>query len=396
MIPGEARPDKPDTGTDRLTCTVPCRTRIKLNKKACTVLPQDDFFGSGHAESLNNFFVRLVFKLCSMEAKRAASDPTALVQEVALHTLQIESETLAGLQASILHEDFATVVQLIYHTPGRVVVTGIGKSAIIAQKIVATFNSTGTPALFMHAADAIHGDLGMVLPDDVVIAISKSGETPEIKALAPLVKKLGKALVGMVGQPESFLAKQSDYCLFTPVTREADPNNLAPTASTTAQIVMGDCLATALLALRGFSSAHFAQFHPGGALGKQLYLRVSDLYPLHLKPSVSPAATLPAIIVEMTSKRLGAAVVVNENEQVLGIITDGDLRRLLQKTLQLEGILAQDIMSPSPTTILPDEMAVQAMSMLREKSITQLVVADEQGVYLGLVHLHDLLREGIV
>lgn len=331
-----------------------------------------------------------------MEAKRATSDDKALAQEVALHTLQIESETLAGLRASILHDDFATVVQLIYHTPGRVVVTGIGKSAIIAQKIVATLNSTGTPALFMHAADAIHGDLGMVLPDDVVIAISKSGETPEIKALAPLVKKLGKALVGMVGQADSFLGRQSDYLLLTPVNREADPNNLAPTASTTAQIVMGDCLATALLALRGFSSDHFAQFHPGGALGKQLYLRVSDIYPLHLKPAVPPTASLPEIIVEMTSKRLGAAVVTDGQEKVLGIITDGDLRRLLQKTLQLEGILAQDIMSPSPATILPDEMAVQAMSFLRERSITQLVVADEYGTYLGLVHLHDLLREGIV
>jgi len=261
--------------------------------------------------------------------------------------------------------------------------------------MVATFNSTGTPAVFMHAADAIHGDLGIVQTDDIVLCISKSGETSEIKVLVPLVKKLGSLMIGMVSNVDSFLAKKVDYILHTPCELEADPNNLAPTASTASQMAMGDAVATSLLALRGFTANDFAQYHPGGALGKQLYLRVNDIYPQNNKPFVLENENIRNTIIEMTSKRLGVAVVVDESEDVKGIITDGDLRRMLLSKNEVEHLKAKDIMSKNPQTIDPNEMAVKALEVMRSKSITQLIVVDEEK-YLGVIHLHDLLREGLV
>lgn len=317
-----------------------------------------------------------------------------LISETALNTLNIEIQTLINLRESI-NTDFIKTVETIVKTKGRVVVTGIGKSAIVAQKIVATFNSTGTPSLFMHAADAIHGDLGMVQPDDIILCLSKSGDTPEIKVLVPLLKNFGNVLVAMVSNKESYLGKHAHFILHTPISQEADPNNLAPTASTTAQMAMGDALATALLALRGFNSEHFAQLHPGGALGKQLYLRVRDIYTLHGTPSVSQQTNLKNTILEMTSQRLGATVVLDAYNKVCGIITDGDLRRLLIRDMDLKTVKAADIMSSNPQTIEPDMLAVEALKLMREKSITQLIVSQE-GQYLGMVHLHDLLREGLV
>lgn len=318
-----------------------------------------------------------------------------LILKTAQRTLEIEAETLQKLRQS-LNGDFIEVVQRIYHCAGRVIVTGIGKSALVAQKIVATLNSTGTPASFLHAADAIHGDLGMIRPDDIVICLSKSGETPEIRVLAPLVKHMGNLLVGMVSRRDSFLGLQADIVLFTPVDQEADPNNLAPTASTTAQMALGDALATSLLALRGFSPRDFAQYHPGGALGKQLYLRVQDLYPLNEKPKVGPGDSLQKTILEMTSKRLGATAVVDEHDRILGVITDGDLRRMLEKGADLTQLSAADLMSHHPKTIEPDALAVNALGLMRKHSITQLLVASPEGRYLGVVHLHDIIREGVI
>jgi arabinose-5-phosphate isomerase len=314
---------------------------------------------------------------------------------VGLATLAIEESTIASLRQS-LDNAFVRCVRAIYRSRGRLVVTGIGKSAIIAQKIVATLNSTGTPALFMHAADAIHGDLGMIRPHDLVLCLSKSGETAEIKALAPLVKHLGNKLIGMTSRQDSFLAQRSDYLLHTPIAQEADPNNLAPTASTTAQMAMGDALATALLQLRGFTSADFAQYHPGGALGKQLYLRVVDLYPRNAKPSVQPDTELQETILEMTAKCLGATAVVDSDAQLLGIITDGDLRRQLERHADLSGLRASDLMTTKPKTITANTLAVLALEQMREHSISQLIVVDEAGHYLGFVHLHDLIREGLI
>lgn len=317
-----------------------------------------------------------------------------IITETALRTIRIESEAVAALAEGV-NQDFIACVMRIYEFQGRVVVTGVGKSALIAQKIAATFNSTGTPALFMHAADAIHGDLGMIQPQDVVICLSKSGETPEIKLLVPLVKHMGNLLVGMVSRKDSFLARQADLVLHTPVDQEADPNNLAPTASTTAQAAMGDALATSLLALRGFSPSDFAQFHPGGTLGKQLYLRVSDLYPSNEKPTVHPDTPLHQTILEMTSRRLGCAVVTDEQDEVLGIITDGDLRRMLEREPHGGPLMARQIMTRDPKTIRPEELAVGALELMRRNSITQLVVADGKK-YLGIIHLHDLIREGLL
>lgn len=312
----------------------------------------------------------------------------------ALATLDIEIETLINLRACI-NADFVQTVETIVQSKGRVIITGIGKSAIVAQKIVATLNSTGTPSVFMHAADAIHGDIGIVQRDDTVICISKSGDTPEIKVLVPLLKNFGSILISMVANKESYLAKQSNFILHTPITQEADPNNLAPTASTTAQMAMGDALAVALLAVRGFTSQDFAQFHPGGALGKQLYLRVRDIYPNHGAPSVSRDTNLKNTILEMTSQRLGAAVVLDESHHIIGIITDGDLRRMLVKDLDIKLVRAEDVMTPHPLTIDANALAVEAMVLMRQKSITQLVVVDNER-YVGMVHLHDLLKEGIV
>ncbi|MBX2928227.1 MAG: KpsF/GutQ family sugar-phosphate isomerase [Saprospiraceae bacterium] len=316
------------------------------------------------------------------------------IEEIARRTISIEIETLRCLLDSV-DEDFTGAVRAIFGSKGRLIVTGIGKSAIVAQKVVATLNSTGTPALFMHAADAIHGDLGMMLPDDAVLCLSKSGETPEIKALVPLVKRMGNLLIGMVANRDSYLGKQARFILHTPVSQEADPNNLAPTASTTAQMALGDALATALLALRGFSPQDFAQFHPGGALGKQLYLRVSDIYPGNEKPAVSPADSIRQAIIEISSKRLGATAVLDENGLLAGIITDGDLRRMLQHNPDINALLVREVMQSSPITVLPDTLAAEAFDIMRRRSITLLIVA-EGNKYLGMVHLHDLIREGLI
>ncbi len=316
------------------------------------------------------------------------------ILSIAQRTLQIEAETLSNLQAEI-GSQFVEGVKAIFKSNGRVIVTGIGKSAIIAQKIVATFNSTGTPSIFMHAADAIHGDLGMIQSNDIVLCLSKSGDTSEIKVLIPLLRNIGIPLVAIVSNKQSFLAKNSDHLIYTPVSQEADPNNLAPTASTTAQLAMGDAIATALLALKGFSPKDFAQFHPGGILGKQLYLRVRDLYPNNDRPVVDIEADIQTTIIEMTSKRLGVTAVTDQNNKLIGIITDGDLRRMLERGDDTHSQKAKDIMSPAPKTISSDTLAVKALELMRTNSITQLLVEDE-GTYLGVIHLHDLIREGLV
>ncbi|MCC7245124.1 MAG: KpsF/GutQ family sugar-phosphate isomerase [Saprospiraceae bacterium] len=317
--------------------------------------------------------------------------------DLAKQTLRIEADALHALAESLDDtSDFSRCVEDVAATRGRLVLTGIGKSAIVAQKIVATLNSTGTPSLFLHAADAIHGDLGMILPDDLVLCLSKSGETPEIKVLAPLVKNFGNRLIAMTAQRESTLARLADYVLWTPIAQEADPNNLAPTASTTAQMALGDALAVALLARRGFSAADFAKFHPGGALGKQLYLRVRDLCHQHGQPAVRPDADLATILLEISAKRLGATAVLNDAGHLLGIITDGDLRRMLQRSDMSPDLKALDILTANPRIIHPDAMAVDALAQMRQYAVSQLVVVDETGQYLGMVHLHDLLREGLV
>lgn len=318
-----------------------------------------------------------------------------LISKTALQTLEIEISVLQELRQSI-NQDFIQTVSSIYTSKGRLVVTGVGKSAIIAQKIVATLNSTGTPALFMHAADAIHGDLGMIQKEDLVLCLSKSGETAEIKVLIPLLKNFNIPIIGMVSQTNSFLARHANFLLLTPVSKEADPNNLAPTASTTAQTAMGDALATALLALRGFTSQDFALFHPGGALGKQLYLRVHDLYPQNPQPQVLESDSIQNTIIEMTSKRLGATAVLGPDQQLKGIVTDGDLRRMLEKGTDLNPLTAKDIMTSAPKTIHKDTLAVKALHMMRKHSITQLIVVDRPDEYLGMIHLHDLLKEGLV
>ena len=321
-------------------------------------------------------------------------DIKKLIRETALETLRIEQLTLANLEDSI-DDSFVLAVEKIYEAAGRVVVTGIGKSALVGRKLVATLNSTGTPALFMHAADAIHGDLGMIAREDVVLCLSKSGETPEIKVLTPILRKRGNLLIGMVGNRRSYLGRAVDVVLFTPVVREADPNNLAPTASTTAQMAIGDALAMALLKRRGFSVEDFALVHPGGMLGKQLYLSVGDLYPENERPCVSPQTNLRETLLEMTSKRLGCTAVVDENEKVLGIITDGDLRRMLEKNAGME-VVAAEMMTPNPKMVTADVLAVKALELMQRHNITQLIVAEEDGTYLGVLHLHDLIREGLI
>ena len=319
------------------------------------------------------------------------------IQDIARHVIADEKKAIEGLE-KFVNDSFSEAVETIFSASGRVVVTGIGKSANIASKIVSTLNSTGTPALFMHAADAIHGDLGMLQPHDVVICISKSGDTPEIKVLIPLVKNFGNRLIAIVGNPDSFLAHEADTVLLTTVPHEACPNNLAPTSSTTAQLVMGDALAVALIECRNFTARDFARFHPGGALGKQLYMRVADLYRQNEKPQVPLSASIRDTILEMTSRRLGCTVVVDPQrpDVVQGIVTDGDLRRMLNGGAPLDGLTAADIMSPHPKTIAENEYAVAALHLMRTHSITQLIVTDPQGRYLGIVHLHDILREGII
>lgn len=316
------------------------------------------------------------------------------IREIALRTIELEARSIAGLSAFI-NEDFEKAVTSLKNCEGRVVVSGIGKSAVIAQKIVATLNSTGTPSIFMHAADAIHGDLGMVQQNDAVIIISKSGESPEIKLLVPLIKNFGNTIIAMTGNMNSFLAQQASLVLNTTVEQEACPNNLAPTSSTTAQLVMGDALAVCLMELKGFRSDDFARFHPGGTLGKKLYLRVADLFPNNEKPAVGPDKDLKGVIVEMTSKRLGITAVVDETGALLGIITDGDLRRLLESGKTLEGITASAIMTKHPKTIEPETLAVGALEELRKHGISQLAVT-EKGIYKGIIHLHDLIREGLI
>ena len=312
----------------------------------------------------------------------------------ALRSIQLQSSSISGL-AVFINNDFEKAITLVAASKGRLVISGIGKSAIVAQKIVATMNSTGTPSLFMHAADAIHGDLGMVQPDDVVMVISKSGDSPEIKVLAPLVKSFGNKLIGMVGNMQSYLALQSDVVLNTTVDQEACPNNLAPTTSTTAQMVMGDAMAVCLMETKEFKSTDFAKYHPGGALGKKLYLRVAELVLPHENPSVKSGASIKEAIVEITKKRLGAAVVLNGNDEVLGIITDGDLRRMLEKYDSFTALTADSIMSRNPKTIETDALAVEALELMRMHNINQLVALN-QGKYAGILHLQDLVREGII
>ncbi len=312
---------------------------------------------------------------------------------VAKQTIETEGKAIANL-VSYIDENFADAVRCIYNSKGRVIITGIGKSAIIANKIVATLNSTGTPAIFMHAADAIHGDLGIVLKDDVVMCISKSGNTPEIKVLVPLIKNGKNSLIAMTANTDSFLGTRADFVLNTYVEKEACPNNLAPTTSTTAQLVMGDALAVCLLELKGFSSKDFAKYHPGGALGKKLYLRVEDISSTNLKPLVSPDTSIKKVIVEISEKMLGVAAVVEE-ERIVGIITDGDIRRMMSRYDNIGKLKASDIMSKGPKTIDSQAMAVDALEHMETHGISQLLVENE-GKYAGVVHLHNLIKEGII
>ncbi len=315
------------------------------------------------------------------------------IKKVAVNTLLNEAEAINDLIPRI-DDRFVDAVEVLIRTKGRVIVTGIGKSADIGRKIVATFNSTGTPAIFLHAADAIHGDLGTVTADDVILCLSKSGDTPEIKILVPLLKTYGNKLICIVGNIDSFLGRHSDIVLDASVGREACPNNLAPTSSTTAQLAMGDALAVALLHCRGFSPEDFARYHPGGALGKQLYLKVADLYPHNEKPVVDIDEPIASVIIEISSKRLGTAAVIH-NGILAGIVTDGDLRRMLQNHTSLYNLTAGDIMSVNPRTIQPESMVVDALQLMRQNNITQLLVVNH-GEYLGVIHLHDILREGII
>ena len=315
-----------------------------------------------------------------------------IIIELATQIIENEANAIIGLRQRS-DDDFRKTVELMLENKGNLVFTGIGKSAIIAQKIVATMNSTGTTAVFMHAADAIHGDLGIVREGDVVVVLSKSGETPEIKVLVPLIKLRGNKIVAIVGNRDSYLAAQADYVLDVTVGEEAIPGSLAPTSSTTAQLVMGDALALVLMRCRGFSTEDFAKFHPGGALGKQLYLRVKDLYTRNERPEVGPDDNLTRVIIEMTHKRLGATVVMHD-ERILGIITDGDLRRMLMNTTDIEHVKASQIMTSNPKTIEEDALVVDALHKMRENSITQLPVVKD-GKYLGIIHLHDILKEGI-
>ncbi len=312
---------------------------------------------------------------------------------VAKQTIETESKAILNLVSLVNHE-FAEAVRYIYQSNGRVIITGIGKSANIATKIVATLNSTGTPSIFMHAADAIHGDLGTIQENDSVICISKSGNTPEIKVLVPLIKAIGNKLIAITSNKDSFLGQEADYVLNAYVEKEACPNNLAPTSSTTAQLVMGDALAMSLLDLRGFSSSDFAKFHPGGSLGKQLYLRVSNLTQQNKKPQVTPDTNIKDVIMEISKNMLGVTAVIDRSA-IVGIITDGDLRRMMSTNDSFKGLTAKDIMSKNPKTIDNNAMAVAAMELMETNGITQ-ILAQENGVYSGVVHIHDLTKEGII
>jgi len=313
--------------------------------------------------------------------------------ETAVATFKLESEAILNLIPHI-NDDFVAVINAILESKGRVIVTGIGKSAIIAQKIVATFNSTGTPAIFMHAADAVHGDLGMIQQNDIVICLSKSGNTPEIKLLAPLLKQSGNLLIGMLGKIDSDLARNADLILNTTVEKEACPHNLAPTTSTTAQLAMGDALAICLLEAREFNTDDFARYHPGGSLGKRLYLKAGDIALKNEKPSISPTAAVKDVIIEISKNRLGAVVVMDQ-DKVAGIITDGDIRRMLEKYTDLANIKASDLMNANPKSIDKEELALLALELIKKNNITQLLVMDGE-MYCGMIHLHDLLDEGII
>ncbi|HUZ59145.1 MAG TPA: KpsF/GutQ family sugar-phosphate isomerase [Hanamia sp.] len=312
----------------------------------------------------------------------------------AKETILAESRSVAGLIGSI-NKDFEKVILQLNLCKGRLVISGIGKSAIIAQKIVASLNSTGTPSVFLHAADAIHGDIGMVQQEDIVMIISKSGESPEIKVLVPIIKNFKNTLIAMCGNMDSYLAKCADFVLNTTVTEEASPYNLAPTSSTTVQMVMGDAITVCLMELRGFDSNDFAKFHPGGTLGKKLYLHVGDLSVNNEKPSVNTESLLKDVIIEITKKRLGVAVVLENKEKIAGIITDGDLRRMLEKNLYHNGLKAKEIMTLHPKTVDKNELAINALEIMRKNNITQLVVTFKNN-YEGIIHLHDLVREGII
>lgn len=316
------------------------------------------------------------------------------VIKIARDTIELEAKSIKDLQ-HFINADFEKAVMEIKNCKGRFVISGIGKSAIIAQKIVSSLNSTGTPSLFLHAADAIHGDIGMVQQDDIVMIISKSGDSPEIKVLVPIIKNLKNVLIGMCGNMESYLAKSADIVLNTTVSVEACPNNLAPTSSTTAQMVMGDAIIVCLMNLKGFSAEDFAKFHPGGTLGKKLYLHVSDLSVNNEKPAVQDGSLLKDVIIEITKKRLGVTVVLDDKENITGIITDGDLRRMLERDLYNPEIRAKEIMTTNPKTIDKNELAVNALALMRNKNITQLAVTFN-GKYEGIIHLHDLVREGII
>ncbi|MBR5642599.1 MAG: KpsF/GutQ family sugar-phosphate isomerase [Salinivirgaceae bacterium] len=316
------------------------------------------------------------------------------ITAIAADVIEQEAATVANLK-NMIDSNFAEAVSTIFKSRGRLVVTGIGKSAIIAQKIVATMNSTGTPALFMHAADAIHGDLGMIQANDIVMLLSRSGNTPEIKVLVPILKMRGNRMIAMVSDTQSYLAQHADIIINAYAAHEACPNNLAPTSSTTAQLVMGDALAIALLECRGFSPSDFAKYHPGGALGKKLYMRVSDLYVNNEKPQVAATDNIKQVIMEMTSKRLGATAVLNADGDMAGIITDGDLRRMLMSGRDIANLTAADIMSVNPKTIDENAMAVNAFHLMEQNHITQLIVLKE-GRYAGVIHIHDILQEGIV
>ena len=316
------------------------------------------------------------------------------IKSIAKETILIESNAIANL-SNLIDSNFEEAVKFILNSNGRVVVTGIGKSANVATTIVATLNSTGTPAIFMHAADAIHGDLGIVQKEDIVVCISKSGNTPEIKVLIPLIKNSKNKIIAITGNADSFLGTQADFTLNTYVEKEACPNNLAPTTSTTAQMVMGDALAVCLLKMKGFTSNDFAKYHPGGSLGKRLYLRVSDLIKNNEAPKVMIGDSISDVIIEITEKRLGVTAVLNNNQDLVGIITDGDIRRMLSKSPDISQLVAKDIMGKKPKTINTEAMAVEALDALENNNISQILVLDEQQKYVGVVHLHDLIKEGI-
>ena len=339
------------------------------------------------------WFIKIQLSLINTNFIKTVLKTNKNILEIAKKTILSESKSIAKL-ADLLTDDFVKATEIIFNSKGRLVVSGIGKSAIIAQKIVATMNSTGTPSLFLHASEAIHGDLGMVQPEDVVICISKSGNSPEIKVLVPIVKHFGNTLIAITGNTTSFLAKGADFVLDTTIDSESCPNNLAPTNSTTAQLVMGDALAVCLMELREFNPQDFAKYHPGGALGKKLLLRVGDMLDQSHKPEVTPATNIKKVIFEISEKRLGVTAVI-DNNKVIGIITDGDIRRMLNNNDTFAHLTAKDIMTKSPKMIQLSDMVTDALNILEDFSITQLVVLENEE-YKGVLHLHDILKEGIV